>query len=63
MRNKLIYLVSFILVLSVVSRVQAEPFSLGAAEDILVTMRDTGRTQAAMAQVWKHVIFLQDATL
>ena len=34
MRNKLIYLVSFILVLSVASRVQAEPFSLGAAEDI-----------------------------
>ncbi len=34
MSNKLIYLVSFILVLSVASRVQAEPFSLGAAEDI-----------------------------
>ena len=34
MRNKLIYLVSFILVLSVASRVQSEPFSLGAAEDI-----------------------------
>ncbi|MBW7992497.1 MAG: hypothetical protein FVQ84_21120 [Planctomycetes bacterium] len=34
MRNKLIYLVSFILLLSVAGRVQAEPFSLGAAEDI-----------------------------
>ena len=34
MRTKLMYLVSFILVLSVASRVQAEPFSLGAVEDI-----------------------------
>jgi len=34
MCNKLMYLVSFILVLSVASRVQAEPFSLGAIEDI-----------------------------
>ncbi|MHC4584718.1 MAG: fibronectin type III domain-containing protein [Planctomycetota bacterium] len=34
MRDQLIYLVSFVLVLSVASRVQAEPFSLGAAEDI-----------------------------
>ncbi len=30
----MIYLVSFVLVFSVVSRVQAEPFSLGAVEDI-----------------------------
>jgi len=34
MRDKLTYLVSFILVLGVASRVQAEPFSLGAVEDI-----------------------------
>jgi len=34
MCKKLIYLVSFVLVLSVASRVQAEPFSLGAVEDI-----------------------------
>ncbi|MBC8470992.1 MAG: hypothetical protein H8D56_16090 [Planctomycetes bacterium] len=34
MCKKLIYLVSFVLVLSAASRVQAEPFSLGAMEDI-----------------------------
>jgi len=34
MCKKLIYLVSFVLVLGVASRVQAEPFSLGVVEDI-----------------------------
>src|SRR4030042_1828357 len=34
MCKKLIYLVSFVLLLSIVSSVQAKPFSLGAAADV-----------------------------